>query len=204
MENSKGQTIFLSVIGVATLLVAIIGATFAWFSVEVQGNESAQSVYVETMKLGSVVFTDNNAITLTQVKPMTLAQAQASGKNTKTFSVAQSATDATETLTYTISLEVTDPELTQHDDDYFVHSLSGSSSKTDEGAADRVVSVSETAVPGDTSNNLGTGTLVGYETHNYTYLIYLKEANDEQNDAQGRSFAGKLQVSLSQTQYSGQ
>ena len=51
MENSKGQTIFLSVIGVATLLVAIIGATFAWFSVEVSGNESAQSVYVETMKL---------------------------------------------------------------------------------------------------------------------------------------------------------
>ena len=32
MDNNKGQTIFLSVIGIATLLVAIIGATFAYFT----------------------------------------------------------------------------------------------------------------------------------------------------------------------------
>lgn len=32
MAENKGQTIFLSVIGIATLLVAIIGATFAFFS----------------------------------------------------------------------------------------------------------------------------------------------------------------------------
>ena len=32
MENKKGSGIFLSVIGVATLIVAIIGATFAYFS----------------------------------------------------------------------------------------------------------------------------------------------------------------------------
>ena len=38
MENNKGQTIFLSVIGIATLLVAIVGATFAWFSTTISGN----------------------------------------------------------------------------------------------------------------------------------------------------------------------
>lgn len=32
MGENKGQTIFLSVIGIATLLVAIIGATFAYFT----------------------------------------------------------------------------------------------------------------------------------------------------------------------------
>ena len=32
MTENKGQTIFLSVIGIATLLVAIIGATFAYFT----------------------------------------------------------------------------------------------------------------------------------------------------------------------------
>ena len=32
MENKKGNGIFLGVIGVATLIVAIIGATFKYFS----------------------------------------------------------------------------------------------------------------------------------------------------------------------------
>ena len=35
MENSKGRGIFLGVVSVATLIVAIIGATFAWFSASV-------------------------------------------------------------------------------------------------------------------------------------------------------------------------
>lgn len=199
MENSKGQTIFLSVIGVATLLVAIIGATFAWFSVEVSGNESAQSVYVETMKLGSVTYTDSNAISLTNVKPMKLETAQNSAANKKTFTVAQTDTTATESLSYVISLDVTDNELTTVDGGYFKHSLTGQSSKTTD--AGTLVSVALSEVPGETTNDLGTGILKGYESHTYTYLIFLQEANDEQNEAQGASFSGKIQVRLSQTEY---
>lgn len=37
MENKKGSGIFLGVVGVATLIVAIIGATFAYFSIAVNG-----------------------------------------------------------------------------------------------------------------------------------------------------------------------
>lgn len=39
MGENKGQTIFLSVIGIATLLVAIIGATFAYFTSTNAGKE---------------------------------------------------------------------------------------------------------------------------------------------------------------------
>lgn len=38
MENKNGQGIFYGVIGVATLIVAIIGATFAFFSAQAQTN----------------------------------------------------------------------------------------------------------------------------------------------------------------------
>lgn len=193
MENSKGQTIFLSVIGVATLLVAIIGATFAWFSVDVTGNAGAQSVYVETMKLGSVTFTDNDAITLTNVKPITSNQITAD--NIKEFTVAQTATDATETLTYKIRLEVTNGNLATVDEGHFVHSLSAT--KTGAGTT---VTIDKEEVP-STSTDLGTGTLVGYESHSYTYTIYLEEADAPQNAAQGATFSGKLSVSLTQTQY---
>lgn len=40
MENSKGRGIFLGVVSVATLIVAIIGATFAWFSASVNSGEN--------------------------------------------------------------------------------------------------------------------------------------------------------------------
>lgn len=40
MENSKGRGIFLGVVSVATLIVAIIGATFAWFSASVSSGKN--------------------------------------------------------------------------------------------------------------------------------------------------------------------
>ena len=193
MENSKGQTIFLTVIGVATLLIAVVGATFAWFSVDVGGNNNAESVYVETMKLGSVTFTDSNAITLTNVKPITAAQVTADNK--KTFTVAQTDSSATETLSYTIQLVVSNGQLATVDEGYFKHSLSGTKN-----GGGTLVSVPLSEVP-STTTTLGTGSLKGYETHTYTYTIYLEEANKAQNGAQGATFSGKLQVSLSQTQY---
>ena len=40
MENKKGSGIFLGVVSVATLIVAIIGATFAYFSASVEGSNT--------------------------------------------------------------------------------------------------------------------------------------------------------------------
>ena len=44
MENRKGNGIFLGVVSVATLIVAIIGATFAYFSANTQSAENAVEV----------------------------------------------------------------------------------------------------------------------------------------------------------------
>lgn len=49
MENRNGQGIFYGVIGVATLVVAIIGATFAWFAA---GNTNTGTVAGETASAG--------------------------------------------------------------------------------------------------------------------------------------------------------
>lgn len=46
-EKRDGNTILLTVIGVATLLVALVGATFAYFSTQIN-NESNQSVGITT------------------------------------------------------------------------------------------------------------------------------------------------------------
>lgn len=44
MENKKGSGIFLGVVSVATLIVAIIGATFAYFSTQTNSAEDAVNV----------------------------------------------------------------------------------------------------------------------------------------------------------------
>lgn len=187
MDNNKGQTIFLSVIGIATLLVAIVGATFAWFSISVSGNDKASSVIVTTATLGSVAFTDGNEISLKNIRPETTPNAS------KEFTVANTNASATEDVTYKIELVVDTNTLTPAADGQFVHALSGKSSKTE--GAGTLVTVAETAVP-ETTTELGQGILKGYETHTYTYTIQFKENSKDQNAAQGKAFGAKLQVNL--------
>lgn len=68
MNDNKGQTIFLSVIGIATLLVAIVGATFAWFSAGVSSN-SESSILIRTAEVASVTFVDGAQISNNNILP---------------------------------------------------------------------------------------------------------------------------------------
>ncbi len=52
MENRKGSGIFLGIIGVATLVVAIIGATFAYFSATASSADDAVTAESTTLTLG--------------------------------------------------------------------------------------------------------------------------------------------------------
>ena len=49
MENKNGQGIFYGVIGVATLVVAIIGATFAYFSASVTAGNGTDGISGQTL-----------------------------------------------------------------------------------------------------------------------------------------------------------
>lgn len=68
MENKRGSEIFLGVIGVATLLVAIIGATFAFFSANAQSEEQAITATGASLKLG---YDDNTTLLKSHLIPST-------------------------------------------------------------------------------------------------------------------------------------
>lgn len=51
MENRKGNGIFLGIVSIATLIVAIIGATFAYFSATTESNVNAVGVTAYEFKL---------------------------------------------------------------------------------------------------------------------------------------------------------
>jgi len=67
-QRPRGNTVLLTIIAVATLLVAVIGATFAYFSVTVSGNDNASSVIVRTGMLG-ITFNDGNEINFDRIRP---------------------------------------------------------------------------------------------------------------------------------------
>lgn len=51
MENKKGSGVFLGIVSIATLIVAIIGATFAYFSASTESNEGAIGLQAYEYKL---------------------------------------------------------------------------------------------------------------------------------------------------------
>jgi hypothetical protein len=68
MDNNRQNTLLLTVIAVATLLVAVIGATFAYFTARTTGTETTSTVVVTAARLaityedgtGSVVTANTN------------------------------------------------------------------------------------------------------------------------------------------------
>lgn len=62
MENRKGSEIFLGVIGIATLVVAIIGATFAYFSANAESEDDAIKATSTSVDLGLETITADTVI----------------------------------------------------------------------------------------------------------------------------------------------
>ncbi len=78
-ENNGGKGLFYGVIGVATLIVAIIGATFAWFTATAGGDK------ITTVTSGNLVieYTEGTTLVATNLKPATEDQVKAAYANNK-------------------------------------------------------------------------------------------------------------------------
>jgi predicted ribosomally synthesized peptide with SipW-like signal peptide len=69
MEKGKNNTILLTVIGIATLLVAIVGATFAYFSAQTQYNDSNSVLTIQSAAGGTSSFAGGDTITVENIYP---------------------------------------------------------------------------------------------------------------------------------------
>lgn len=191
MENNRGQSIFLSVVGIATLLVAIVGATFAYFSITVNGNENASSIYVTTAKLGDVTFDGTSA-------GIVIENAYPGWHDQKTFTIATANdTDANATIQYGVQFVVTNGELaTAAPTGEFVYTLTPSGS-----CGTLPTALTNQDVPSSTpANPVVNGTLQGPCTHTYTLRMDFVETNEPQNLLQGKKFEGKIQIVVANEQ----
>ena len=79
-EERKNNKVVLLILGVATVLVALVGATFAYFTATVNA-EKTQSVTVTTAKIEGVIYTASDPISLLNVIPGASAHATFTIKN---------------------------------------------------------------------------------------------------------------------------
>ena len=187
-NQKKGNTILLTVIAIATLLVAIVGATFAYFTATISGNDKASSIIVKTAQIGQIVFQDGDEIKLENALPGASTQ--------KTFSI--SASDATVPIKYGIKLNIATNSFTAttgSEGNDLVYSLSSQITGGDSSSGQAVTKVDDGAITQPSgSMYLGQGTLGVGETHKYTFTIKFKETGSDQNSNQNQSFNGSLEV----------
>ena len=84
-ENRKGPGIFYAVVGVATLVVAIIGATFAYFSASAENKADVTGSTASGASLAIVISRVSDASTAANMIPMLTADLQkgVTGTNSK-------------------------------------------------------------------------------------------------------------------------
>lgn len=96
MKDGRNNTIMLTIIAIATLLIAVVGATFAYFSAVLSGQETSNTFVIESGSVGTV-FEGGIVINVQDIYP------RADKWATKTFSIA-SAANAASSVNYSSSL----------------------------------------------------------------------------------------------------
>lgn len=101
MEKGRNNAILLTIIGIATLLVAIVGATFAYFSAIVTGSETASTIVVQSADGGTSTFTGGDRVTVNNIYPKGSTSDNTSAWVTKIITFTHNSTSG---ITYSLTL----------------------------------------------------------------------------------------------------
>ena len=165
------KKIILTALSVLIGLTLVVTATYAWFSTNIKGNESAKNIISSTATL-KIDFTDGKQIVLENAKP--------GSSTTKTFTVKNAGTD---TVYYKINWQEFNNTITN--DELTIKLTCISSSGTCSGVTE------EAAYDRDIKDNIELQTGV---THTYTLTVSFIDTNQNQKENQGKSFSGVLQI----------
>ena len=178
---NKSNKIKIIVLTAILVFVAVSGLTYAYFSIQITGNDTASSINLTTANM-SLVYTDVQILSDQAVTPGWTS-------NSKTLTVYN---NGNKTVYYNIIWrdllnEITDDELV----------ISGTCTSNVQG--NTCDNISETIIPVSTTethnisikNNIEIA--VG-ETHTYTVTVVFKETGSNQNYNQNKEFYGTLNI----------
>lgn len=210
-DNTKTNTLLLTVIGVATLLVAVIGATFAYFTAQVGGGESTTTVKMNAGVL-KIDFTNGNSVqSTTGFQPTKAAeecseqegayycdQSQYTPVATKKFTLTGTnstlASDGMK-MPYTIKLVVTQNEFSNGAIKYtLVGSKTGGNAATGELAS--VPTWVDVKSGAQAATVIGNGYFpAGTDIkHSYDLNIYFPDNHENQDIDKNKVFGAKVEI----------
>ncbi len=186
--NNKTNTLLLTVIGVATLLVAVIGATFAYFTANITGSEKGTTITVGAGKLAIAYESGEKIILADEIQPEEEKPAM-----TKEFTITGS-NNTTSVMPYSLELVISENTFTSN-------ALSYTFESTNTGVNGVVATpIAETAiVTGNQVISLGNGYFSGQVTnsvHTYVLKIYFRETGENQDVDKNKTISGYVNTKV--------
>ena len=191
MNENRSNTLLLTVIGVATLLVAVIGASFAYFTATISSQETGTTV---TVGAGSLAIAYHGSADI-ETGPLEPVPAPDDPVATKTFTI--TGTNSTSAIMpYTIKLVVTGNTFTSNTLTYDLDS-------TNTGGNGYIVpDIVETGIATGASNiSLGTGYFSGVvssSVHTYVLHIYFPDTGVNQDEDKNKEFTAYVDTTVEQ------
>ena len=215
MDNNKSRGIFLGVLSVATLIVSIIGATFAYFVANASGTTGAAQAgaanVANTLTFSEVVDYRQNMIPVTEtiMKTSYKRTEAATGKGTgrcegysaaggntvyNLCSIYQFTVSNTASIAQTIYASLTANTNTFTNLKYCIFEGEAGTSDTTK------VACREMPTEGTTDSNIFSEVIPAKNdttpgTHTYTLVMYINEAEGDQTGADsGKAFTGTISI----------
>ena len=211
MEENKSKGIFLGVVGVATLIVAIIGATFAYFVANASGNtgkvQAGAANVAGTLTLTETVDYRQNMIPVTEALMKTSYKRadaatgagngrcegySAAGGNTvyNLCSIYQFKVSNTASIAQTIYASLTANTNTFTNLKYCIFEGEAGTSDTEK------VACRDMPTAGNTDSNIFSELISATTgTHTYTLVMYINETSEDQTTADsGKAFTGTISI----------
>lgn len=197
-EKGNGNTVLLTVIGVATLLVALVGATFAYFSATIT-NEAKESVIITTAAPVGLEYLGSK-IELLNIIP---------GENeTGTFTVTNPAASTVE-QTYDLHLVIDENQLVTTDgDDQLEVAITSAVTTAGTDADGNAATTTMNAITNSPYNLTDGAATKGQkllivddqriaigEVQTYTVTVTFKDLDVAQDTNQGKNFQAHIEIS---------
>lgn len=191
-DVQRGNTVLLTIIGVATLLVALVGATFAYFSATVS-NSNRESVNVTTTTPEALVYTGAT---------LQLLNALPGNSAYNTFTVANPSTSPSD-QTYDLTFYIDSNNFATSTGDKLTMQITATSSGTNTpsitgdfaSSAEKDYSDATTYNSSYSNKFVEDQRIAPNETQTYTATIDFKDLNVENNTNVTKSFSGHIDIS---------
>lgn len=187
MNEGKGNTVLLTIIGIATLLIAVIGATFAYFTAILTGAETNTTVTINSGTIGTV-FEGGAAIVAENVRP------REEPLGTKTFTVKGNSAVGS-SIFYTLGIVV---ETNTFSAGALKYSLAVDPSSSTNGT--KAPEATLKSIPNSGTENLGTGIFAGPTdgevAHVYNLSVFFPDTGVNQNEDMEKTLYAHISVDV--------